>query len=229
MQQNQPITRSIAVIDPAKRVAEVECFNRMVLSRSFPMTYHLPCLYEAKSYEHLNPEELAGVVIFGSGASVYDEFGWQKELVKWLESVVFRNSIPLLAICYGHQLVAHLMGGKVEFISDGIKRTGFRDVQVTSKNRFGLREKPHSIVVSHCEIVTDCSRSMECIGRSGEFDFEVLSHKTLPILTFQGHPEAGEAFMKNQSIFFDKAKDDFSQGHILVDQFVDFCKLQFTT
>jgi GMP synthase (glutamine-hydrolysing) len=55
---------------------------------------------------------LAGVVITGSHAMVTDHPDWSERAADWLPGLVVRR-IPLLGICYGHQLLAYAMGGEV--------------------------------------------------------------------------------------------------------------------
>lgn len=57
-------------------------------------------------------EEVAGVAITGSHAMVTDKEEWSERLVPWLQDAV-KKEIPLLGICYGHQLLAHALGGEV--------------------------------------------------------------------------------------------------------------------
>ena len=57
-----------------------------------------------------------GVVVMGSAASVHDSLPWMSRLGAWLTPILSGEPrIPLLGICFGHQLIAHLAGGKVEF------------------------------------------------------------------------------------------------------------------
>ncbi len=59
------------------------------------------------------PDECGGIVITGSHAMVTDNLPWSVALAAWLPAVV-RKRIPLLGICYGHQLLAAAMGGRVD-------------------------------------------------------------------------------------------------------------------
>lgn len=67
-----------------------------------------PCRGEALP----DPLAHAGVVLTGSHAMVTDRTGWSERTAAWLRDVV-ATATPLLAICYGHQLLAHAFGGRV--------------------------------------------------------------------------------------------------------------------
>jgi GMP synthase (glutamine-hydrolysing) len=58
-----------------------------------------------------DPDELAGVVITGSAAMVSDREEWSEQTAFWLAEAV-NTGIPILGVCYGHQLLAHALGGK---------------------------------------------------------------------------------------------------------------------
>lgn len=57
-------------------------------------------------------EEFSGVVITGSPAMVTDGLEWSEKTAAWLRDAV-PSGLPILGICFGHQLLAHAMGGRV--------------------------------------------------------------------------------------------------------------------
>jgi len=67
-----------------------------------------------------DPLAFAGVVITGSNAMVTDREPWSEALVPWLRQVVGLG-LPVLGICYGHQLLAHALGGRVDFHPNGME------------------------------------------------------------------------------------------------------------
>jgi GMP synthase (glutamine-hydrolysing) len=54
----------------------------------------------------------AGVVVTGSHVMVTDRRDWSERTADWLRDAVVRD-VPVLGICYGHQLLAHAHGGVV--------------------------------------------------------------------------------------------------------------------
>jgi GMP synthase (glutamine-hydrolysing) len=63
-------------------------------------------------------EGFAGVVVTGSGAMVTDRADWSEASAAWLRDAAHAG-MPLLGICYGHQLIAHALGGEVGWHPQG--------------------------------------------------------------------------------------------------------------
>lgn len=211
----------LAVIDPAARVPELDNFNRLVLgSPELRLTYHLPALFGMSSLEKLGQKPDA-LVIFGSGASVHETLPWQEPLNAWLTQQ-FENGCPSLGICYGHQLMAHLYGGKVEFARpDQEKYKGLRKVTFTSKGFWGTEGDSGTFVVSHREIVRTLPDTFEVVAKSSEVAIEGFKHKHLPLWGIQSHPEAGPEFLEHSEISLAPSEDNpFASGQDFMRKFI---------
>lgn len=66
-----------------------------------------------------SPDEISGVVITGSPAMVTEASDWSEASARWLAAVVRDDAVPALGLCYGHQLLAHGLGGEVGINPNG--------------------------------------------------------------------------------------------------------------
>ena len=60
----------------------------------------------------------AGVLITGSGAMVTERADWSERSAEWLREAAHAG-VPMFGICYGHQLLAHALGGEVDYNPQG--------------------------------------------------------------------------------------------------------------
>jgi len=108
--------------------------------------------------------------------------------------------IPVLGICFGHQLIAHLAGGEVGLVAaDGSKRTG---VETTRIRNSGLvaGDATLRVVVSHREEVKACPPGFRVVASRPGVPVDGLEHTSLPLYSFQFHPEAREEFARHAGI-----------------------------
>ena len=66
------------------------------------------------------PGSVAGIAITGSGSMVTDAAEWMLRASDWLAEAVNRE-VPVLGICFGHQLLAHALGGEVDYNPRGVE------------------------------------------------------------------------------------------------------------
>jgi GMP synthase (glutamine-hydrolysing) len=59
-----------------------------------------------------SPHATDGVVVTGSAAMVSHREPWAERTAAWLRAAV-EAGVPVLGICFGHQLLAHALGGRV--------------------------------------------------------------------------------------------------------------------
>jgi GMP synthase (glutamine-hydrolysing) len=64
------------------------------------------------------PASCAAVIITGAHAMVTEALPWSVRLEQWIPQLLDAE-VPLLGICYGHQLLAQAMGGRVDYHPGG--------------------------------------------------------------------------------------------------------------
>jgi GMP synthase (glutamine-hydrolysing) len=193
----------------------------MVRLSNVPLTYYAPALFGFSSMPDPANEELAGVILLGSVASVHDGHAWQKTLEAWCSKVISRD-VPLLGICYGHQMIAHMFGGRVVYARDDRQKLrGTRSMRVNSDS-LHLVNNEMSLIVTHNEIVTAVPHEFEVMASSKEVEIEGLHHKNKPLFTMQAHPEATLDFVRSREMLDAKALDAIHSGNLFMGKFFDF-------
>lgn len=65
-----------------------------------------------------DPDPYAAAIVTGSPAMVSERRSWSEAAAAWLREAVARG-LPILGVCYGHQLLAHALGGHVDYHANG--------------------------------------------------------------------------------------------------------------
>ena len=136
------------------------------------------------------PETLAGIVITGSPAMVSDRPDWSERTAQWLQQAV-KTDIPVLGVCYGHQLLAQALGGRAGLNPAG-RQIGTVSAQLIdiAKDDPLLGHLPNmfSAQTSHSEVVLELPADAICLATSPLDDnFAIRFAKN--VWGIQFHPE----------------------------------------
>ncbi|MBI5395044.1 MAG: glutamine-hydrolyzing GMP synthase, partial [Verrucomicrobia bacterium] len=137
-----------------------------------------------------------GIILSGGPMSVYQK-GAPKP-----DPAIFSLDIPVLGICYGMQIMGHLLGGKV---ATGQKREYGRaelDLTVPSCPLFANLDPKQIVWMSHGDKLTELPRGFEAVARSGNSPFAAMEHREHSLYGLQFHPEVvhtphGREILKN--------------------------------
>jgi GMP synthase-like glutamine amidotransferase len=142
-----------------------------------------------------------GVVILGSAASVHDPAPWLARLADWMRPLLDgRVRLPVLGICFGHQLIGHCAGAEVGFVrGDRAKLLGVAETRIAASR---LLDGPRTlrVLVSHREEVKRCPEGYRVVAERDGVALDGLEHASLPVFSFQFHPEAREQFAERQGL-----------------------------
>ncbi len=126
-------------------------------------------------------------LITGSRSSCYEDLDWIHRLKRFIIECVDRE-IKLLGICFGHQLIAHTLGGRVER-SDKGWGVGMARSEVTGTPEWLVPHRANfNLLVSHRDQVTRLPDDASLIA-TNEFCPISSYQVNHTVLTFQGHPE----------------------------------------
>ena len=143
------------------------------------------------------PDALSAVIVTGSAAMVSEREPWSERTAVWLGAVV-ESGIPTFGICYGHQLIAHGLGGTV-----GSNPRG-REMGTISVHRTGtdpgdfLGDLPNPLVVqaTHVETVLAPPPQAHVLATSDLDACQVLQFGP-QAWGVQFHPEFNAAIMRH--------------------------------
>lgn len=130
----------------------------------------------------------AGVMISGSADMVSAQADWMRTTGAWLRETM-EQDVPVLAICFGHQLLAHALGGKVGPNPKGLEGgTVTIDLAAEGDPLFGAMPARADLQAHHYETVLVPPPGSEILASSDRDRHQVLRHAPLA-WGVQFHPE----------------------------------------
>jgi GMP synthase (glutamine-hydrolysing) len=135
------------------------------------------------------------------------------------DAAIFKLGIPVLAICYGHQLMQHKLGGRVD--KGNTKEYGFAELTATEPVGIlkGVRS-PSRVWMSHFDVVKELAAGFRVIGATPDCPTAAIADLDRNLFGIQfhmevTHTEEGKKILEN---FLDRCKvtRDWS-----IEQFID--------
>lgn len=185
--------KSIAVIDCAVKDPAIACFNRLQRETKKNLSYHN---FPAQGMRSLSLEEgFDALIILGSHSNVGDGSPWHEPLASFTLDQL-KKSIPVLGICFGHQLMAHAFGSTLKPNPNQKILEGLRSIEM-GEEFFGLNEA-FNFFTAHNYQIENLGEDLKIIGTSKDSPFEMIAHKSLPYWSCQSHPEGSDFFLENE-------------------------------
>lgn len=188
--QSKGIYRQLRVINEAERI-----INALKLSSGEKNVYCFNPLYRKL------PKQTKAdfVIIGGSTEHVYKAKPWMRDLEKFILRIV-ENNIPLLGICFGHQIIVKALGGEIIKNPCG-KEFGPVKINLTKQGQ----QDPLFKNVSNQFMVS--AGHLDIVNKIPKLDTKILAHNSIcavqslaigeNIRTVQFHPEATRETMEH--------------------------------
>ncbi|MFX0065159.1 MAG: glutamine-hydrolyzing GMP synthase [Candidatus Hermodarchaeota archaeon] len=128
-----------------------------------------------------------------------------------VQKEIFELDIPVLGICYGHQLMAHLLEGKVE--SGTIKEYGIAKINILDNNGiFQNLDQQQTVWMSHGDSIKTLPSGFHIIATSEECKVAAMGNPKKKQYGVQFHPEVTHT----------------PNGYQMLSNFLDICKCNRT-
>jgi GMP synthase (glutamine-hydrolysing) len=143
------------------------------------------------------PREVAGAIITGSAAMVTERSAWSERTAGWIRDAMDAE-LPLFGVCYGHQLMAHALGGRVDYLPGG-REIGTQAIELSAAGsqdslarRLPARFRAHT---THEQSVIEPPGGAAVLARSARDPHQLLRYGPHALST-QFHPEFNAEVMR---------------------------------
>ncbi len=147
---------------------------------------------------NINLENVKGIILSGGPLNVY-----QDKKIKF-DNTILKKNIPILGICFGHQIISKEFGGKVKqskFREFGLAEVTKIKKSLLLKNFFDKKNKS-KVWMSHSDQVTKLPRGFKTVAYSKNSKLAIIENSSKKIYGVQFHPEVthttkGKHILKN--------------------------------
>ncbi|MDB9986810.1 glutamine-hydrolyzing GMP synthase [Candidatus Pelagibacter sp.] len=182
----------------ARRVRELGVFSEIVSHKKIKIT-------------QIIKDNIAGIILSGGPLNVYenDKFKFDKKILKF--------GVPILGICFGHQILSKLLGGKVKkskYREFGLATINKVSNSILTKNFFN-KNKTSDVWMSHADQVSKMPRNFKVIASTKNSKLTIIENIKDNFYGVQFHPEVthtnkGKILLRNFIFLICKIKKNWS-------------------
>jgi len=182
----------------ARRVRELGVFSEIISHKKIKIT-------------QIIKENIAGIILSGGPLNVYekDKFKFDKKILKL--------GVPILGICFGHQILSKLLGGKVKKSKHrefGLATINKVSNSILTKNFFN-KNKTSDVWMSHTDQVSKMPKNFKVIASTKNSKLTIIENIKENFYGAQFHPEVthtnkGKILLRNFIFLICKIKKNWS-------------------
>lgn len=161
-------------------------YNQLIARRVRDCHVYCEVVPYNKALEAVKEKQPKGIIFTGGPNSVYAEGAPQ------IDPAIFEQGIPVLGLCYGMQIMAHILGGKVEAAE---KREFGKTVTQFDTNAPVFKNLPQESVtwMSHVDYVAEMPNGFTNIAHTGDCPIAAMMNTEKNLYAMQYHPEVNHS------------------------------------
>lgn len=172
--------------------------------------------------EEIKEMNATGIIFSGGPNSVYDENAFS------IDDAIFEMGLPILGICYGMQLMALHLKGKVEKAQN--REYGKAELKLIKESKI-FKDLPEEQIVwmSHGDLVTAAPPGFDVVGTSASCPIASMADESRGFYGVQFHPEVRHSIYGNdllRKFVYDVCgmKDDWSMENYIELEIEKICE-----
>ena len=169
-------------------------YNQLIARRVRECNVYCEVLPYTTPIEKIKEKNPVGIIFTGGPNSVYEDNApsCSKE--------IFELGVPILGICYGNQLMAHILGGKV--VSPDKREYGKTEIELSDSLLFDGIDKKNVCWMSHTDYVAVLPDGFKAVAKTESTPFAAYENADKKLYSVQFHPEVnhtpfGKQMLKN--------------------------------
>lgn len=184
-----------------RRVREMNVYSEIV-----------PYSVSVEKIKEMNP---IGIIFTGGPLSAFDAISYK------IDEKVFELGVPVFAICYGMQLTAQMLGGKVVTAQNA--EYGKVNIEYSDHILFDGLKKKSTVWMNHHDIVDSIGKGFKCIASTDNTPIAAFANDDKKIYGVQFHPEVAHSeqgldIMRNFIYKICKAKGSWKMDSFVKNQ-----------
>ena len=186
-------------------------FTQLIARRIREMGVFSEIISHKKVNNNNIDSSIQGIILSGGPLSVYEikKYSFDKKIIE--------NKIPVLGICFGHQILSKLNGGRVKQSKHrefGLASIYKKRESLLIKDFFNIK-KIHKVWMSHADQVSKLPKNFKVVASSQNSKFAIVENKNKKFYGVQFHPEVthtenGKKLLKNFMFLICKIKKNWS-------------------
>ena len=177
-------------------------YAHLIAKRLRSLGYYAEIFSPQSSVKEL--ASVSGLILSGGPSSVLSDN------VPDFNSEWLSLDVPILGLCYGHQLLSQYFGGAIQEKTSG--EYGKASLRIISDSPLfeGIQDNQCiEVWASHQDSVSQLPKDFIVVAETADCSYAALRHHSKPIYTMQFHPEVS----------------DTPQGHIMLENFAKICQV----